>query len=296
MTTIWNVHQPGYYLGLTNVLRNATITESDADHVVYTSSHGEVALYGSFTGSPAAGGSIESLRLTLDGTPTLDVDGFQLSLADFKQTVLDLVSDNRPFEALILSEAAVIKGSAAGEELVGGAFDDTLIGRGGDDDLFGEGGGDLLKGGKGNDRLDGGDGKDVLKGGADDDVLSGGKDHDTLVGGGGHDTFAFSETFLNGASQTFLKGDSDRIVTFKPGTDSIGLYLVANQSDAPLAKGQFHTGNKAHDGDDLVIYDRKSGALFLDSDGDGAAAQVKFAKVDPGLKLTHHDFDLLALG
>jgi Ca2+-binding RTX toxin-like protein len=181
----------------------------------------------------------------------------------------------------------IVKGSSFGEELFGGAFDDKLVGRGGDDYLFADAGADLLKGGGGSDRLIGEDGKDVLKGGGGDDLLVGGLGKDLLVGGGGGDEFAFGPEFL--------KGDVDRIAKFQDGKDHFGLYLDMVSSSAPLSKAQFHLGDSAKDGDDLVIYNREAGELFIDFDGKGGEGQIKFAKVDPGLQLSHDDVWLMPL-
>jgi cysteinyl-tRNA synthetase len=61
-----------------------------------------------------------------------------------------------------------------------------------------------------------------------------------------------------------------------------------------LAKSAFWTGSKAHDKDDRVIYDKSSGKLFYDADGNGKGAAVQFASVDKGLSLTAVNFDIIA--
>ena len=50
-------------------------------------------------------------------------------------------------------------------------------------------------------------------------------------------------------------------------------------------------GTAAHDASDRIIYDKSSGALFFDADGnDPTIAQHLFAFVTPGVTLTFRDF------
>lgn len=83
----------------------------------------------------------------------------------------------------------LVNGTAADEELTGGAFGDTVSGNDGQDTLYGERGDDLLIGGEGADVLSGDDGSDTLEGGAGNDTLLGhfGHGNDSLSGGAGDD-------------------------------------------------------------------------------------------------------------
>jgi Ca2+-binding RTX toxin-like protein len=82
--------------------------------------------------------------------------------------------DVRGVERLILSSAATVVGSEAGEYVklhqVGG--DGSLTGNGGDDELRGGDGADKIDGGAGNDKIDGGYGDDVIVGGPGKDSIS----------------------------------------------------------------------------------------------------------------------------
>lgn len=89
----------------------------------------------------------------------------------------------------------VIEGTAAGEQLVGGANKDLIKGLDGDDTLFGMGGNDTLQGGDGADYLAGGNGSgtgsgaDRLEGGAGNDTLTGEDGANVLIGGVGDDSY-----------------------------------------------------------------------------------------------------------
>lgn len=90
----------------------------------------------------------------------------------------------------------LIRGTNAGDTLVGRPGSDiiygyggkdTIIGDRGTDKLFGRAGRDELYGGQGDDFLLGGDGADVIDGGTGNDQIGGGKGNDQLRGGYGKD-------------------------------------------------------------------------------------------------------------
>jgi serralysin len=56
----------------------------------------------------------------------------------------------------------------------------------------------------------------------------------------------------------------------------------------------FFAGAAAHDGDDHIIYNKATGALYYDPDGTGAHAQVLFAVVADHATagLAYNDFAL----
>jgi Ca2+-binding RTX toxin-like protein len=60
-----------------------------------------------------------------------------------------------------------------------------------------------------------------------------------------------------------------------------------------LAKKEFHIGTKAHDGNDHVIYNKKSGALYYDADGTGAKEAIQVAALSRNLKMNEKDFFVL---
>jgi len=122
------------------------------------------------------------------------------------------------------------------------------------------------------------------------DKLFGGAGKDTLTGGPGQDVFVFDTRPSNSAFDTVkdfvVKDDSIYL------DNAVFTKLGKGTPEAPvkLAKKAFYLGTEAHDGNDRVIYDGKSGALYYDSDGSGAAAQVKIAALPKKLKMTYADF------
>jgi cysteinyl-tRNA synthetase len=162
-------------------------------------------------------------------------------------------------------------GSNASQTIKGGAGADKIDGKGGNDTLYGLGGNDLLYGGVGNDKLYGGLG------------------NDKLFGGTGNDTFVFN---------TKLGSDNvDTIDDFSVSQDVIWLdddifSKVGKVGD--LSGAAFYAGKAAHDATDRIIYDKSTGKLFYDADGNGKGQAIQFALLDKGLALTAHHFDIIA--
>ena len=130
----------------------------------------------------------------------------------------------------------------------------------------------------------------VVRGNAGDNVIAGGDGRDDLGGFAGRDSFVF-DTALN---ETF---NVDVIADFNVADDTILLHediFTSLSAASGFLAGQFVVGTAAQDADDHIIYDSASGSLFYDSDGNGAASQVRFAVASAGLTLTHLDFFVIA--
>ncbi|EIM29889.1 cadherin domain-containing protein [Microvirga lotononidis] len=157
--------------------------------------------------------------------------------------------------------------------------------------LTGTAGADRLEGEAGNDVLNGLGGNDVLLGEAGNDVLSGGAGHDTLEGGAGQDIFVFDTKLSKSAKVN--KANQEWIVDFRIEDDTIHLAKSVFSKMAKkgvIQKGEFYIGAKAHDRDDHIIYNKKTGTLYYDADGTGSQAQVQIATLSKNLKMTHKDF------
>jgi Ca2+-binding RTX toxin-like protein len=162
--------------------------------------------------------------------------------------------------------------------LYGGDGNDDLNGRLQDDELYGE---------RGNDILAGGGGRDLLAGGSGDDTLSAEGD-DTLYGGTGHDAFEFAAPYTDTGTS--------RIQDFDRTQDSLvfATYSFPGlKSGATLDPDNFYKGKTALEGDDHLGYDKDSGKLYYDINGNDAGGRQLVAILDKGTKLKAGDIDLL---
>lgn len=140
--------------------------------------------------------------------------------------------------------------------------------------------------------LIGNEAKNTLSGLAGNDTLDGGDGKDTLTGGAGADHFVFS-------SEPNTSTNVDTVTDF---TSSAGDWIVldatvfkAFRSEGTLTEAQFYTAagaNKAHDANDRVIYDSKSGALYYDADGLGDDRAVQVAILGVGSHPDLHFADI----
>jgi Ca2+-binding RTX toxin-like protein len=142
----------------------------------------------------------------------------------------------------------------------------------------------LIIGNSANNVLSGAGGADTLMGGAGDDALTGGLGNDSLTGGTGNDIFSFLDTPSS--------SNVDIVNDYSVADDVFHLdhSAFAGLTAGGLAAGAFDTGTTASDADDRIIYDTVSGALYFDPDGTGAAAQVQFASISPGLAMSAGEF------
>jgi Ca2+-binding RTX toxin-like protein len=160
----------------------------------------------------------------------------------------------------------------------GGTENDALTGNGGADKLLGQDGNDTLNGGLGNDILDGGNGNDTLFGGAG---------NDKLTGGANNDFFVFN-TALNASTNRDVITDFNHVADTFRLENAIFTKLGAGMH--ALNPGFFHAGVKAADANDYVVYNRATGILSYDSDGNGAHAAIGFAQLLNKPMLAANDF------
>ncbi|MEQ1717884.1 MAG: calcium-binding protein [Hyphomicrobium sp.] len=127
--------------------------------------------------------------------------------------------------------------------------------------------------------LIGNNGTNVINGAAGIDVLSGGLGADILTGGTEGDFFVFN-TVLDALS------NRDMITDFNVATDTIRLEnavfsKLVGAGNTMLSARQFFLGTAAHDLDDRIIYNRATGSLLYDADGNmaGGVAALQFATV-----------------
>jgi Ca2+-binding RTX toxin-like protein len=149
---------------------------------------------------------------------------------------------------------------------------------------------DRMRGYAGNDVMNGFGGDDKLFGDAGDDQLNGGSGQDLLTGGGGKDTFTFSDRLVS--------GDADRIADFSAKDDTMRLendIFTKLSKKGTLAKAflSVNAGGLAKDADDYIVYDKTTGKLFYDADGNGAEQAVHFATLSNRPAITASDFVII---
>ena len=127
-----------------------------------------------------------------------------------------------------------------------------------------------------------------ITGNAGNNRLEGREGSDTLRGLGGDDTFVFNTKL--GASNV------DTVVDFNVADDRFLLSdaIFTTVNTGILASGYFrsNTTGLAQDSNDHIIYERDTGELYYDSNGNASGGSVLFAKVAVGLSLTNADFSV----
>jgi Ca2+-binding RTX toxin-like protein len=224
----------------------------------------------------------------------------------------------------------IIDGGAGNDLIFGGSGNDTLRGQAGGDHLYGGAGADVHVGGNevgvdyaryddanygnliirldvtgsntgvaagdtynGIEGLVGGIGHDAvvgnslanhLFGGGGSDYINALSGNDYMNGGAGSDRFVFS-TALNAATNV------DFIADFTHGTDDILLVQsIFAAIGSSLSSSELRLGTAAKDSNDYIIYDKTTGQLFYDLNGNAAGGQTLFAKVTPGTIVDSGDF------
>jgi Ca2+-binding RTX toxin-like protein len=130
-------------------------------------------------------------------------------------------------------------------------------------------------------------GDDVLSGLGGNDSLAGYSGHDTLTGGAGADDFAF------GFGR--LADSADVITDFEQAVDTIILSSSDKGAFASLplnalSASAFRLGGAALDADDRILYDKATGALSFDVDGNGTVQAVLIATLQNRPDLSAGDF------
>ncbi|WP_052954484.1 M10 family metallopeptidase [Microvirga vignae] len=128
----------------------------------------------------------------------------------------------------------------------------------------------------------------VIKGNAASNKIYGGAGNDVLYGGTGtgRDIFVFN-TALNSSS------NKDRIMDWSATYDTIQLenrYFTKLTKTGTLSSSFFKISSKALDANDYIGYDKATGNLWYDSNGNAAGGQVVFANVGANKAIAYNDF------
>jgi len=218
--------------------------------------------------SGGAGNDIYVVDSTGDVVTELSAQGTDLVQSSITYSLVDTDktgTNGGNVENLILTGTAAINGT-------GNILANTLTGNAAANTLSGGAGNDILNGAAGIDNLLGGDGADKLAGGIGSDLLTGGT---------GIDIFLFNAA-LNGTTNVDTIKDYDYGgVADKIQLDAsfFNVGIAGTTAGAALTADKFWAGTAAHDATDRIIYNKATGALYFDADGNGAGAAVKFAIV-----------------
>lgn len=267
-----------------NALFDGVLAPPTATKIVITAPNGaRIVFKGEFTvvGGDVTGGTMTGYTVFAGSTKMENGKGFEIDGAALFDALQNYQMDTGPFFDLFFSDPRKIVGSKQDDYIDGTSGNDKLIGKAGNDSLFGGEGDDILKGGKGNDILDGGEGSNTLVGGKGDDVFH------FFLGG----VMTLSELGKEASAALAPPIGFSKIKDFKVGEDLIGLSIFDGALPIGfLDKKYFHKGTEATTADHAIIYDNSTGRLYYDVDGNGIEAQILFAKVKPGTKLSADDF------
>ena len=70
----------------------------------------------------------------------------------------------------------------------------------------------------------------------------------------------------------------------------MSIFTAVGAAGGTLAAARFFVGTAAHDADDRIIYNKTTGTLTYDSNGNAAGGATVFATLKAGLTLTNADF------
>ncbi|MEY2666320.1 MAG: hypothetical protein RLZZ384_491 [Pseudomonadota bacterium] len=142
-----------------------------------------------------------------------------------------------------------------------------------------------LTGNDNHNKLSGGGGDDTLNGGEGNDTLSGGLGSDTLIGGEGSNVFIFNSSLS--------MCNVDTITDFVAGEDTIYLenaIFSKLTKTGTLNADFFNAQAGTTDHNDYLSYDKSTGKLFYDNDGNGPHSAKQIAILGLNLMITHRDF------
>lgn len=152
---------------------------------------------------------------------------------------------------------------------------------------------DVVRGYGGNDSIMGNGGNDTLYGDAGADTINGNAGADKLTGGAGKDVFVFTAKLGSGNVDTIF-GFSHIDDTIRLDDDVFKALGTGRNHTLPASQYKENTSGKATDADDRIIYNKSTGALYYDPDGNGPSAAVKIAVISGGPDAVDHtDFSIV---
>jgi Ca2+-binding RTX toxin-like protein len=179
----------------------------------------------------------------------------------------DSVSDSAGSDTITSTSSRRLTSFAGIEHL-------TLVGSG-KINAAGTSGANRLTGNGASNSMSGGGGNDTVKAGSGNDTVTGGAGSDNLEGGAGNDRFVFNAKIgpSNVDAISDFRHDQDKLALDDAIFQAIGTKLDAAEFYAKAG------ATKANDLSDRIIYDKATGRLYHDIDGNltGGKAAVHFA-------------------
>jgi len=258
------------------------------------------ALANSLTGNDAAntitGGGGNDILTGGKGVDTFLVDSGTDSITDLGNGGADILkvsagaTANATVSVLWTASSATVNNGTANITTSGLAVNLAAVVSGNGYKVTNTGQQAILTGSALADVLSGGTGNDTLSGGNGNDILNGFNGNDMLTGGAGSDIFQFSTAPG--------KNNIDVITDFQSGSDKIELLLslfanvkgadgVFNAADILIGAG-VTKGSVA--GNEHLIYNTTTKALYYDADGGGTGAGVQLATLTGITTLSATDF------
>jgi serralysin len=158
------------------------------------------------------------------------------------------------------------------------------------ENLIGSGTGAIRLTGNGlSNSITGNSGANRIKGEAGSDRLNGGLGNDLLYGGTGSDKFVFNTT-LN------ARTNKDKIVDWNYKDDTIYLENAIFKSlkkTGALSSSSFVVASKAKDTNDYIGYNKATGDLWYDANGNKAGGQAAFANIGTSKAIYYKDFVII---
>ncbi len=206
---------------------NDTLDAGTSNDVVFGGAGNDLMIYGAGEGYDDFNGGTgtDSVRVGSTWASSMGFDLIAGTYGSISSMNYDLVSVEN-----VVSGAGndSIVGSAAVNNLNGGAGDDTIHGGGGNDTVVGGTGADMLAGDLGNDTMLGGTGNDTMMGGGGADRLVGNSGDDSMMGGAASDVYIV-EDLGDTVVELAGEGTNDRVfssVSFNIGNNIERLFLT----------------------------------------------------------------------
>ena len=277
-----------------------------SDQVFDSTSGGTDTIYTTITlALPTVAATKDIENLGVEGS-TIDIVTATSSTASVTTNALNLTGNALANIIAGNDGANVLNGGAGADTLVGGAGNDVYYIDNAADAIVDEGAGNgtadrvftrvnytlgngdqvefLNAWGTSATNLTGNNSAQTITGNAANNVVNGGLGSDTLWGLGGSDSFLFNTAL--GAT------NKDTIKDFNAAADTVridnAIFTAVRARAPPSAK--FYQGTAAHDADDRIIYNRVTGELAYDADGNGSGAAVTFAVISNKVAMTNADF------